>query len=93
MVLLMEVIMLYRTQGTCSTRISVDLDQDHIIKDVAFTGGCDGNLQGICRLTKGKKAEEVIGMLEGIRCGYKNTSCPDQLAKALRQAIAESDAQ
>ena len=68
--------------------IDITMDEDHIIQNVSFTGGCNGNLQGISRLVKGQKAEDVIASLEGIRCGFKSTSCPDQLAQALRQAIA-----
>ena len=67
--------------------IEVSLGQDNIINDVVFTGGCNGNLNGISKLVKGMKAEDVIGKLEGTRCGFKETSCPDQLSKALRQAI------
>ena len=81
--------MQYKTKGTCSTMINLTLDEDHIIQDVDFTGGCHGNLQGICKLVTGQKAEDVIEKLEGIRCGYKNTSCPDQLAKALKQAVGQ----
>lgn len=80
--------MVYRTQGTCASKINLEVDSDHIIRDVFFTGGCNGNLQGISKLVIGRKAEEVIDTLEGTRCGFKNTSCPDQLAKALRAAIA-----
>lgn len=80
--------MKYKTKGTCSTMIDITMDDDHIIESVAFTGGCNGNLQGISRLVKGQKAEDVIASLEGIRCGFKSTSCPDQLAQALKQAIA-----
>ena len=80
--------MKYKTKGTCSTMIDITMDEDHIIQNVSFTGGCNGNLQGISRLVKGQKAEDVIASLEGIRCGFKSTSCPDQLAQALRQAIA-----
>lgn len=69
--------------------IDVDLDEDHVIRSVSFTGGCNGNLQGVSRLVTGRRAEEVIGTLEGIRCGFRPTSCPDQLAKALRAAIAK----
>lgn len=69
--------------------IEIELDGD-VIKDVVFTGGCNGNLSGISKLIKGMKAEEVIGKLEGTRCGFKDTSCPDQLSKALRQAMAEA---
>lgn len=69
--------------------IEIELDGD-TIKDVVFTGGCNGNLSGISKLIKGMKAEEVIEKLEGTRCGFKDTSCPDQLSKALRQAMAEA---
>jgi uncharacterized protein (TIGR03905 family) len=68
--------------------IDLELAEDHTIKSVKFTGGCDGNSQGVSKLVVGRKAEDVIGLLEGIRCGFKSTSCPDQLAKALKQAIA-----
>ena len=81
--------MQYRTKGTCSTMINVSLDENHVIQDVSFTGGCNGNLQGICKLVTDQRAEDVIEKLEGIRCGFRNTSCPDQLSKALRQALAQ----
>ena len=74
----------YKTSGTCSTYISVDVE-DGIIKDVVFQGGCNGNLKGICQLVKGQLVKEVISKLEGISCGDRPTSCPDQLCKALRQ--------
>ena len=77
----------YPTQGTCSRFIDVELDEQGVIRDVLFTGGCHGNLQGISSLVKGQKAENVISRIEGIRCGNKSTSCPDQLAKALRKAM------
>ena len=77
----------YPTQGTCSRSIDVELDEQGVIRDVVFTGGCHGNLQGISSLVKGQKAENVISRIEGIRCGNKSTSCPDQLAKALRKAM------
>ena len=77
----------YYTQGTCSSQIDFDLDDQGIIRDVQFTGGCHGNLQGISVLLRGMKADEAIAKLQGIRCGYKNTSCPDQLANGLRQAM------
>ena len=77
----------YRPQGTCSYRMNVAVE-DGIVTKVEVEGGCNGNLQGISRLVIGQKAEDVISKLEGIRCGFKNTSCPDQLAKALRQAIS-----
>ena len=69
--------------------INLTLDDDHIIQDVHFTGGCNGNLQGICKLVTGRKAEDVISKLEGIRCGFRSTSCPDQLSKALKKAISQ----
>ncbi len=77
----------YPTQGTCSRFIDVELDEQGVIRDVVFIGGCHGNLQGISSLVKGQKAENVISRIEGIRCGNKSTSCPDQLAKALRKAM------
>ena len=75
-------------EGVCSMMIEIELDGD-VIKDVVFTGGCNGNLTGISKLIKGMKADEVIEKLEGTRCGFKDTSCPDQLSKALREAIAQ----
>ena len=77
----------YYTQGTCSSQIDFELDEQGIIKDVQFMGGCHGNLQGIAVLVRGMKATEAMSKRQGIRCGYKNTSCPDQLANALRQAM------
>ena len=73
-----------KTSGTCSTMIDLEVDGD-IIKSVAFTGGCNGNLKGICSLVRGMKVDDAIEKLQGIKCGFKNTSCPDQLAKALIQ--------
>ena len=78
--------MRYQTKGVCSTSIDIELE-DGIVKSVAFTGGCNGNLQGISRLIEGMKAEDAISRLKGIRCGFKNTSCPDQLAQALESMI------
>ena len=75
----------YKTQGTCSQLILVTADENDIIQDVAFYGGCNGNLQGISRLVKGQKIDDVIQRLDGIRCGTKPTSCPDQLCRALEQ--------
>lgn len=74
----------YRPRGVCSQRIEIDVE-DGCIQNVQFTGGCSGNLQGISRLVKGMTVEEVISRVEGIRCGFKPTSCPDQLAQALKQ--------
>ena len=78
--------MVYKTSGTCSSAIDVEV-KDVIIESVKFTGGCNGNLQGISSLVKGMKAEDAIERLKGIRCGMKSTSCPDQLAKALESMI------
>ena len=80
--------MIYKTKGTCSTSIDVEL-KDGVIDSVKFTGGCNGNLQGISALLKGMKPEEAISRLKGIRCGFKPTSCPDQLAHALEEMIAQ----
>lgn len=79
----------YQTRGTCSSRIDVELDGD-VIRSVAFTGGCNGNLQGISRLVQGMTVEEAVSRLRGIRCGFKPTSCPDQLSYALEQALASA---
>ena len=76
---------IYKTKGTCSTQIEVELD-GNIVKNVKFTGGCQGNLQAIPRLVEGMTVEEVERRISGIHCGMKNTSCGDQLAKALREA-------
>jgi uncharacterized protein (TIGR03905 family) len=77
----------FYTTGTCSSAIEIELDENGIIKDAVFIGGCNGNTQGISSLVKGQKAEEVIQRLEGIRCGMRPTSCPDQLAQALRKIL------
>ena len=77
----------YQTRGTCSTQIDFEIDDQGIIQRVQVYGGCHGNLQGISILLRGMPAQEAISKLQGIRCGYKNTSCPDQLATALRQAL------
>ena len=76
----------YITRGTCSKSITVELE-DGIVKNVQFEGGCNGNTQGVSALVRGMNAQEVISTLKGIRCGFKNTSCPDQLAAALEQAL------
>lgn len=75
----------YKTKGTCSAKIDVELDGD-IIKSVKFYGGCNGNLQGISKIVVGKTVDEVAESFEGIKCGFKQTSCPDQLVHALRAA-------
>ncbi len=76
----------YTTRGTCSREIKFSLE-DGIVKNVSFFGGCNGNLQGISRLVEGREATEVIETLKGVKCGFKNTSCPDQLAVALEEAL------
>ena len=78
--------MKYKTQGTCSQEIDIEL-RDEVIESVQFVGGCNGNLKGICALVKGMKAEDAIDKLKGIKCGFKSTSCPDQLAKALESML------
>ncbi len=78
--------MRYMTKGVCSSYIDIEMDGE-TIKHVSFTGGCHGNLQGIARLVEGMKAEDAIARLKGIRCGYKATSCPDQLAVALESIL------
>lgn len=79
--------LVYPTQGTCSKAIRVVLSDDNVIEDVQFAGGCHGNLQGICSLIKGQKAEDVIAKVKGISCNGRPTSCPDQLSCALAQAM------
>ncbi len=79
----------YKPVGVCSQLIHVDVEDD-IVKNVEFVGGCSGNTQGVARLVKGMKVEEAIARLEGIKCGFKPTSCPDQLAKALKLASAQN---
>lgn len=76
----------YRTSGTCARTINFEIDGGKV-KNVSFEGGCNGNLKGISAIVDGMDAETVIEKFSGIRCGFKNTSCPDQLAKALKQAI------
>jgi len=83
--------MVYKTRGTCSQFIEVELDGD-IVKSVQFIGGCNGNTQGISSLVRGMKAEEVIRLLEGTDCDGRGTSCPDQLAKALKKALSARSA-
>jgi len=73
----------YKTSGTCSREIHLDV-KDGKIENLKVINGCDGNLKGISALVKGQPVDEVISRLEGIRCGFKNTSCPDQIAKALK---------
>lgn len=76
--------MKYKTTGTCSQLIDIEVEGT-TVKSVAFTGGCNGNLKGISSLVSGMEIDDVIERLKGIKCGFKNTSCPDQLATALEQ--------
>ena len=75
---------IYKTQGTCSSHIELEIE-NNIITDIAFWGGCNGNLQGIASLVKGMTIDDVIAKLKGIECGRKGTSCPDQIAIALEK--------
>ena len=75
----------YKTKGTCSQMIDIDVE-DNKVKNTQFIGGCNGNLKGIAALVEGMPVEEAISRLEGIKCGMKSTSCPDQLAQALKAA-------
>lgn len=81
--------MKYRTQGVCASLIDIEMNGD-TIQSVQFTGGCNGNLQGIAALVAGMSAQDAIARLKGIRCGFKSTSCPDQLACALESILANN---
>lgn len=76
----------YTPKGVCARAIEIDVE-DGIVQELRVVGGCNGNLSGIARLIKGMKAEEVAARLEGTTCGFKGTSCPDQIAKALKSAL------
>ncbi|MCI5660736.1 MAG: TIGR03905 family TSCPD domain-containing protein [Clostridia bacterium] len=78
----------YKTHGTCSQQILIDVNDDDVIENVQFIGGCTGNTQGVSKLVKGMKVDEVIARLKGIQC-RAGTSCPDQLAQALEQMKAQ----
>ena len=80
----------YKTSGTCSRMVLVDVE-DGVVTDCSFVGGCAGNTAGVAALVKGMKAEDAIKKLKGIRCGFKPTSCPDQLARALQEALSEQN--
>ena len=79
----------YKTKGTCSQKIDLDIDGDKV-RNVVFTGGCNGNLSGINRLVEGMSVDEIESKVTGVTCGFKSTSCPDQLAKAVREAYNAS---
>lgn len=78
----------YKTRGTCSRQVIVEVE-DGVVTDCSFIGGCAGNTAGVASLVKGMKVDEAISRLKGIKCGFKSTSCPDQLALALEEAIKE----
>lgn len=80
----------YRTKGTCSQQMNIETEGDTVVS-VEIIGGCSGNGQGVSRLVQGMKIDEVINRLEGIRCGFKPTSCPDQLAQALKEIRRETE--
>ena len=75
----------YIPSGVCSKKIEFVINEDDTIDSIEVTGGCNGNLKGIAALCKGRKKDEVISLLDGIKCGFKNTSCPDQIAQALKK--------
>lgn len=77
----------FRPQGVCSREMQVEVDDQGIIQDLQVLGGCSGNLQGISALVRGMSAQEAVARLKGIRCGFKNTSCPDQLARNLEALL------
>ncbi|MGN1304881.1 MAG: TIGR03905 family TSCPD domain-containing protein [Oscillospiraceae bacterium] len=79
----------YTPRGVCSRKITVELSDSGVIENVSFTGGCNGNTQGVAALVKGMKAEEAISRMKGINCNGRGTSCPDQLAVALTEALEE----
>lgn len=79
----------YKPQGVCSRTLDFEIE-DGVVKNVSFMGGCNGNLKGIAALCEGKPVQEIIDALSGIRCGFKQTSCPDQLARALQNALKEA---
>ena len=79
----------YTTRGVCSKKITVELSDNGVVENVSFQGGCNGNTQGVAALVKGMKAEEAISRMKGIDCNGRGTSCPDQLAEALTEALEE----
>lgn len=79
--------MIFKTKGVCSSAIEFELDGEKKIHNVKFQGGCSGNTQGVAKLVEGMDAEEVIRRLDGIRCGHRPTSCPDQLSRAVKEAL------
>lgn len=80
--------MTYKTKGVCAREIHFEVNEDNKLTNVSFVGGCSGNTQGIAKLVEGMDVQEVIARLEGVKCGNKATSCPDQLATALKETLA-----
>ena len=78
----------YKTKGTCSRMVTVEVE-DGVVTDCTFIGGCSGNTQGVASLVKGMNVKDAIAKMKGIKCGFKDTSCPDQLARALEEISAE----
>ena len=78
----------FKPSGVCAAKLTFDIE-DGIVKNVKFLGGCSGNTQGVAKLAEGRPAEELIGLLKGTKCGFKQTSCPDQFALALQEALKE----
>ena len=81
--------LVYMTEGVCARKIEIEMDGD-TVASVKFVGGCAGNTQGVAALVRGMSAEEAISRIKGIRCGFKSTSCPDQLARALEEALKKN---
>jgi len=81
----------YKTRGTCAQEIRFELDDAHRVHNIQFIGGCSGNTQGVAALAEGLTADEIEEKLGGIRCGFKSTSCPDQLAKAVQAAVRQGE--
>ena len=79
----------FKPSGVCSTEMIFDIDDEDVVRDLKVISGCNGNLQGISELVKGMKVEDIISRLSGISCGFKNTSCPDQIAKALKEFLSQ----
>ena len=77
---------IYKTKGVCSREIHIEIDENNVITNARYVGGCSGNTQGVASLVIGMKAEDAIAKIKGIKCGFKTTSCPDQLALALEEA-------
>lgn len=81
----------YNTKGVCSSEISFDIDSENKVHNIRFRGGCNGNTTGISILAEGKDANELVDLLLGTTCGFRSTSCPDQLARAIKEALGKRD--